>query len=170
VPGIEMEKINIIFNNSKNEIIVVVQLTSDIEMPKLSSRHKEILSNHIEEHRQLTANVQFVSPSYVPIDVAGHIYIKQGFAKVKESIHKMLKTELDGINSESGFGRGVIYGEIYTKLEKLPCVEYIESLTFSSGSPFAKKDANGNLALDPFALGYLGNCQIITENKILKGV
>ncbi|MDR1260460.1 MAG: baseplate J/gp47 family protein [Oscillospiraceae bacterium] len=167
VPGIDIEKINIILDNKRNKIIVVIKLISDFEMPKLSSRHKEILGNHIEEHRQLTANVCFTSPSYVAIDVAGHIYIKPEISNAREIIYNTLKFELDSINSEFGFGKGVIYGEIYPKLEKLPCVEYIESLTFSSQSAFAKKDENGNLALEPFALGYLGDFQIVTSNKIL---
>ncbi|GHV29910.1 hypothetical protein FACS189481_3410 [Clostridia bacterium] len=167
VPGITLEKINIILKSEQNEVVVAVKLKSDDEMPKLSSRHKEILGKHIEEHRQLTTNVNFISPHYVPIDVTGHVYIKPDFKGAESIIYDVLKYELDGIRPDVGFGRGVVYGDIYSKIEKLPCVEYIESLSFDSRSLHAKKDGNENLVLEPSALGYLADFQILIDNKLL---
>ncbi|GHU84910.1 hypothetical protein FACS1894198_1620 [Clostridia bacterium] len=167
VPGITIEKINIILKSEQNEVVVAVKLKSDDEMPKLSSRHKEILGRHIEEHRQLTTNVNFVSPHYIPIDATGRIYVKQDFKEAESIIYDVLKYELDGIRSDVEFGRGVVYGDIYSKIEKLPCVEYIESLSFDSRSMHAKKDGNGNVVLDPSALGYLADFQIVIDNKLL---
>jgi hypothetical protein len=167
VPGLTIEKINIILKSEQNEVNVAVKLKSDDEMPKLSSRHKEILGRHIEEHRQLTTNVNFVSPHYVPIDVTGRIYVKPDFKGAELIIHDVLKYELDGIRPDVEFGRGVVYGDIYSKIEKLPCVEYIESLSFDSRSGHARKDGNGNLVLEPSALGYLADFQIVIDNKLL---
>jgi hypothetical protein len=167
VPGLTIEKINIIFKSGQNEVNVAVKLKSDDEMPKLSPRHREILERHMEEHRQLTTNVNFISPHYVPIDVTGCICVRPDFKGAELVIRDVLKYELDGIRPDVEFGRGVVYGDIYSKIEKLPCVEYIESLSFDSRSGYARKDGNGNLVLEPSALGYLAGFQIVIANKML---
>ncbi|MDR1354298.1 MAG: baseplate J/gp47 family protein [Oscillospiraceae bacterium] len=165
IPGLEIEKVNIIFKPEHNKVTVVVKPKSEKAMPEINQWQAEILERQMEEHRQVTTNICFISPSYVPVNVAGHIYIKPGFKDARSKIHDTLEFELDGINSAGGFGCGVIYGDVYSKIEKLPCVEYIESLSFDSDSVYAQKDDNGNLILKDFALGYLGNFFVHTDNK-----
>ena len=126
-----------------------------------------MLTNHIEKYRPIATKVSFLSPKYVPIDISLRIIAQQGFKDVEKIIYNELKREVDGVNGEAEFGKGVFYGELYSKLENLECVKQIESLEFFSSSEYAHKDSKDNLILAEFALGYLNRFDIEINNMMM---
>ena len=103
----------------------------------------------------------------MPIDISLRIIAQQGFKDVEKIIYNELKREVDGVNGEAEFGKGVFYGELYSKLENLECVKQIESLEFFSSSEYAHKDSKDNLILAEFALGYLNRFDIEINNMMM---
>lgn len=166
VPGLIIEKMNVI-TSYNDGLKIAVKVKSDKKLPELTSRHIEMLTNHIEKYRPIATKVSFLSPKYVPIDISLRIIAQQGFKDVEKIIYNELKREVDGVNGEAEFGKGVFYGELYSKLENLECVKQIESLEFFSSSEYAHKDSKDNLILAEFALGYLNRFDIEINNMMM---
>lgn len=173
VPEIAIDKASVITTQKNGEIKIVIKIKSDEKRPVLSEKHQKIFSYYIEKYRPIATKISFISPKYVPINISGKIIVKAGFKDAKQLIYNKLKEELDGTEGNSGFGKGIVYGEIYSKLENLDCVEYVESLEFNSDSVYANrdistlgvhKDINDNLNIPEFALSYLNNVDIEINN------
>ena len=108
-----------------------------------------------------------MSPVYVPINVSGNIYIKPNYKNAAEIIKDLIYKELDGLNSDKDFGYEIIYGDLYSKIENLSCVDVIYSLSIEPASPYAVKNINSNIILDKNALSYMGDYNIEINNNIM---
>ena len=167
VPGINVHKVRAIFNEIKNNVSIIVKPYSNEELPNLMETYKEAIANYLESFRLVTTDIEINSPVYVPINVSGSIYIKPGYKNAEKIVKELIAEELDGINSDRDFGSEIIFGNIYSKLEGLSCVDSIHYLSLDTVSPYAKKQVNSNISLNMNALSYMANYNIDLINKII---
>lgn len=167
VPGISVHKVKAICDSSRNNISIIVKPNSVNPLPVLTDEYKKVISKYIDKFRLITTQVNIISPAYVPINVTGNIYIKPNYKNADQIIKNLIQQELDGINTNKDFGCTIIYGDLYSKIENLNCVDIIDYFSLEPVSSYAIKQLNSNIILDKNALGYMGDYDITINNNIL---
>lgn len=167
VPGINIHKVKAICDGGKNSVSIIVKPNSNNPFPVLTDEYKKIISRYIDKYRLVTTQINIMSPVYVPINVTGSIYIKPNYKKAAQIIKNLISQELDGINTDKDFGYEIVYGDLYSKIENLSCVDVIDYFLLEPVSSHAVKQLNSNILLDKNALGYMGEYDIAINNNIL---
>ncbi len=167
IPGLNIHKVKAVSNSKNNSISIFIKPNSMEKFPVLSDGYKEWLLRYLDEYRLITTQIDVFSPIYVPINVSGYIYIKPNFKDADKIIKNLVERELDGINSDKDFGNEIIYGDLYSKIENLSCVEEIYSLSLKVSSRHAVELMNSNIVLDKNALSYMGDYDIEISNNIM---
>ncbi|MBP0979315.1 MAG: baseplate J/gp47 family protein [Oscillospiraceae bacterium] len=167
VPGVSIHKVKAINNDSSNNISIIIKPDSDEKLPVLTDVYRDIITKYLDKYRLITTKINILSPVYVPIDVFGSIYIKPNYKNAGDIIKNLISKELDGVSSDRDFGYEIIYGDLYSKIENLDCVDMIYSLSLEPASSFATKNINSNILLDQNALSYLGSYNIEINNNIM---
>ena len=167
VPGINVHKVKAICNNNINSVSIIIKPNSVDKFPVLTDIYRDTIRKYIEKYRLITTKLDILSPVYVPINVSGMIYIKPNYKDADKIIKNLIETELDGITTDKDFGLEIVYGDLYSKIENLSCVDVIYYLSLDHESPYATKNINSNIILDENALSYLGSYNIELSNNIM---
>jgi hypothetical protein len=122
------------------------------------------VSNHLNKHRLVTADVHVIGPEYITISVKCKVRVlkKSSPAMVEERIKKALEDFLDPIKGGTDgkgwpFGRPVYPSEIYQKIDDVEGVDYATDVSISSNSKPYRKDA---IRIPAFGLVFSGEHQI----------
>ena len=103
----------------------------------------------------------------MPVDVSGVIYVKPNYKNAGKIIKDLIADELNSIDNDKDFGCEIAYGDLYSKIESLECVDVIYSFFLDVVSPYAHKLANSNIRLKKNALSYLKNYNIEVNDNIV---
>lgn len=135
-----------------NEVVLVVKPYSHKDRPVLSDYYKEKIMEHIEDKRLINTKVRLVSPTYVGIEVRGKLRLLSQNRKqeVIAYIRDMIEQE-----EEPAFGKSVILGKLFTKLELLKQVQKIYELNLERIGTGAVKNQRGDILLDEKSLCYV---------------
>lgn len=159
-PGLAIRKVNVGVNHNNNLVKLVVMPYSMEEQPEVSEKYKDKILKYVDKHRLLTTNVILEQPKYVPIEVNGEIFAKAHHKNAQSLVDALLEELLDYVNSDKGFGEKIVFGEIYNKIEKLSCVEYIRNLSIKVQGPNGRTSIGEDIQLDYNELCYLKSTNI----------
>ncbi len=110
--------------------------------------------------RLINTKIQIVSPSYVGIEVHAKIHVKNRSEADKQAILSVLEEELSYEKQKHAFGHSIILGRVFTKLDALEGVKYIESLSLERVGQGAEKNNRGDIHLHKDALSYIRELDI----------
>ena len=139
-PGLCIHKVKAVMNKEKNQVQIAVKPYSKENYPKLSQLYQNAIYERLEGRRLLTTKIELMQPVYVEVSVQGTIYAKSHYEGSREQIEKVVREELDYINSNKNFGQRLHFDELFHKIEALDCVEFVYELTANSkNNQFAVK-------------------------------
>lgn len=166
IPGLSIHKIGVCPVPGKNEIHITVKPNSPEPRPELSKLYVSEISRYLEKYRMLTTKIVIRQPVYVPVNVAGIIYIKKHFERCSERIEALLGEMLDGIHSDAYFGSRIVFHDIYRRLSAVDGVDQIYELSIVPDN-FMYADMSGmDIRLASNALYYPGNFRLeLTDAK-----
>ena len=144
----------------KNEVVVVVKPYSEKQRPPLSEYYKEKILEHIEDKRLINTKVTVVSPTYVGIEVRGRIRLTSLGKSEQQEVIACLENMIKPAEGENGFGKAVILGKIYAKLEMLKQVRQIHELSLERTGTGAVKNQRGDILLEERSLSYIRTIEI----------
>lgn len=122
--------------------------------PVLSEVYRSKLRKHLEAYRLLMTNPVVVSPRYVPVTVHGRIRLRENTPAARAEVEAALR-ELVDLAPRSLFGRDVVYGRVYARLETLECVRQTEQLSLECVGTGGERNAQGDVLIHPDALACL---------------
>lgn len=143
------------------QVTVVVVPFSYAAKPMPSPGFLQTVERHLHQHRLLTTEVHVVPPEYVKITVNAVIVVhpdaKHQSGRILEALRNFLDV-LDERDPTKGweFGRAVYKGDVYGIINRLPGVEYIQSLWLDAEGRGIHRDTNGDIHLPPHGLVYSG--------------
>jgi hypothetical protein len=144
----------------KNEVVVVVKPYSEKKRPPLSAYYKEKILEYLEDKRLINTKVTIVAPTYVGIEVRGRIQLTSLGRTEQQEVLDCLEEMLQPRPGENGFGRGIIRGKIYARLEMLPQVRFIHELAIERTGNGAIKNQRGDILLEERSLSYINVIEI----------
>ncbi len=159
-PGLAIKKVKAGVDFEKNLVKLVVLPVSRKPFPVLSEQYRRLILSNVNKYRLLTTNVVLEEPKYVPITVTGSVYVKAHYNNARDMISELLSKELNFIEGEHGFGEKLPFSDIYSKLEKLPCVEYIYNLSFAVQGDASRKTTSEDLQFEYNELCFLKELNI----------
>ena len=168
-PGLMIDRVAVIpdreyaqFHNStvRGDTVVVVKPYSHEKTPVLSEVYRKVIEDYIEPMRLINTRIQIVSPSYVGIEVHAKIHVKGISEADKDAVYEVLYKELSYEKQKDAFGHAIILGKVFTKLDALDCVKYIENLSLERIGQGAEKNERGDILLHKDALSYIRSVDI----------
>ncbi len=167
VPGLSIHKVKAINEVGSNRVAIIVKPNSSKPFPVVSNLYVNAITEYLNKYRLITTQIDILSPVYVPVDVSGVIYVKPNYKNAGKIIKDLIADELNSIDNDKDFGCEIAYGDLYSKIESLECVDVIYSFFLDVVSPYAHKLANSNIRLKKNALSYLKNYNIEVNDNIV---
>lgn len=133
-PGLCILKAHAWMDDERNEVQIVVCPNTPERLPGLSDRYRERIGQWLEERRMLSARVALRQPVYEKVNVQGHIYVKPHYENGREQIEERLRSMLDYVRGEQGFGERLQFEKLFLELEALECVAHIYDLSIRPAS------------------------------------
>lgn len=167
VPGLSIHKVKAINEVGSNRVAIIVKPNSSKPFPVVSDLYVTAITEYLNKYRLITTQIDILSPVYVPIDVSGVIYVKPNYKNAGKIIKNLIADELSSIDNDKDFGCEIVYGDLYSKIESLECVDIIYSFFLDVVSPYAHKLVNSNIKLKKNALSYLKNYNVEINDNIV---
>ncbi len=167
VPGLSIHKVKAINGVGSNRVAIIVKPNSSKPFPVVSDLYVNAITEYLNKYRLITTQIDILSPVYVPIDVSGVIYVKPNYKNAGKIIKDLIADELSSIDNDKDFGCEIVYGDLYSKIESLECVDIIYSFFLDVVSPYARKLVNSNIKLEKNALSYLKNYNVEINDNIV---
>ena len=129
VPGLLIHKVKAVFDNAKTQVTIAVKPYSEQEFPRLSENYRKIIEGYLEKRRLLSTKIILTGPVYLPVNIQGMIYVKRHYYDCREQIEEAVVQFLDYRMTERQFGEVLRFNELYQKIERLECVQYIHEIS-----------------------------------------
>jgi len=137
----------------ENEVSIVVQPFTDLEMRKLNPAYLENIHRQLENKHLLGTRVSVLSPEYAGIRIYGEILAKPYYHDARERIRLAVETLFSGLTWD--FGQAVLYSTIYGTIDTLECVAGIQTLTVDAYGKGITRNINGDVLLPQNGIAYL---------------
>ncbi|MBQ7840690.1 MAG: baseplate J/gp47 family protein [Lachnospiraceae bacterium] len=122
----------------------------------LSKEYEEAILKWLEPYRMLNTRIRAVGPSYTAVSVSGRIVIRGRKEEAKQQVEALLYEMLESLEKECCFGAVISHGDIFMRLESLPCVERVEELHLAPGGSMGHRNDRGDILLNSDCLPYAG--------------
>lgn len=153
------KEVNSIFSNTNpNCIYIVAEAFSNEPKAGLNKAYIANIRNQIEKYRIITTEIEIIPPEYIGIEIYGEIIVKPYYKDAKDIIMNCIINYFK--NEDWTFGKGMIYSSLYGKVDILPCVNRIYSLTINFDGRGVKRDSSGDINIPENGMIYLKNCEI----------
>lgn len=157
------EENSIFKNTNPNCVYVVAEAYGNDSKMGLNKAYITNIRNQIEKYRIITTEVEIISPEYIGIDIYGEIIVKPYYKDAKDIIRNCIINYFK--NEEWTFGKGIVYSNLYGKIDILPCVNRIYSLTINFDGRGVKRDSSGDINVPENGMIYLKNCEVIVSDS-----
>lgn len=128
IAGLCIHKVRAVRDEKENKVTVAVKPWSEEPLPRLSALYQRVIAKYLDAHRLLTVEICLAQPQYVAVDVRGTIYVKRHYEHYREEIEEVLREHLDYVRGEQQFGETLKFDRLFYSLERLECVESVQSL------------------------------------------
>lgn len=142
-------------NCGLNEVMAVVKPYGKGVTPKLSVVYKKMIEQYIENYRLINTKVSVVSPIYVGIEVNGKIHLEKNTAENREKVRKCIEKHINYQGKENPFGNMISYGKIFTSLESMEEIQWVQELSLEKNGVAAVKNDRGDILCQEDALSYV---------------
>ena len=161
-PGLCVHKAKAEMDETRNLVRIAVKPGTDETFPGLSDIYRKIIGQRLEDRRLLTTRVELVPPVYVPVNVTGTVYVKIHYENSLEEIERVIREEIDYLQSDKNFGDRLKFDEVFHAIEFLECVEYVYDLSLRPQSMIHAKMVDADIVPAANTLLYPGQIQIET--------
>ena len=141
--------------------VVVRAGTEDRALP-LSEAFSGNIAEHLESRRLLGTTVSLHSPDYIRINVSCEIIPAPQYRDCEDMIKEELRKYFAERNS--AYGRPLEFGELYGRLERLPCVRRINSLQLEPTRADVRRNRNGDLLASPGGIFLPGKAEVFLNH------
>lgn len=159
-PGLCISKVHAWMEEEKNEIQIAVKPGTGDPFPVLSPVYTREIEKRIEERRLLSARVKIRQPVYTDIWVQGKIVVKPQYKNSRQEIEDKIRSVLDHVDGEGGFGELIELEKLFGAIEQLDCVSYIQSLMIRPGSMVYASTEGTDIRPAPNCLCYAGEIKL----------
>ena len=142
-------------NCGLNEVMVVVKPYSKGVTPKLSALYRKMIEQYIEQYRLINTKVSVVSPVYVGIEVNGKIHLEKNTPENREKVKKCIQKHINYQENEKPFGNTISYGKVFTSLESMEEIKWVQELSLEKNGTAAVKNDRGDILCQEDALSYV---------------
>jgi predicted phage baseplate assembly protein len=142
-------------------IITSPQRRTTPEELKLPRELLEEIKDYLDDRRLLTTTLMVLEPEYVWVSVAARIKIRSGASidetqqAVEDQLYRYIHPISGGTDKEGWpFGRDLFVSELYSQIQVVPDVEYVEELLVYPVNPVSgvRGEATQSLSLSSAAL------------------
>ncbi|MEG1972774.1 MAG: baseplate J/gp47 family protein, partial [Oscillospiraceae bacterium] len=160
IPGLCIDLVSA-YCDGDNIVKIAVKPVSEEKFPHLGRVYKKAIEDYLEKVKLITTAIAVIEPVYLPIDVYLTVHTKPYAVNAEAIIKNALSQKLDYYKSGCGFGSILLYNGLYSCIEQLDCVEYIERLTVEADSSYKEAIVDGNdIRLGKSVLPYLRKSEI----------
>ena len=142
-------------NCSINEVVVVVKPYSQSITPKLSAIYRNMIEQYIEKYRLINTKVSIVSPIYVGIEVNAKIHLHKNTAEIRDKVKKCIEEHISYQKKAQPFGNVISYGKLFTGLESMEEIKWVQELALEKNGVAAVKNDRGDILCQEDALSYV---------------
>ncbi len=128
-PELCIHKVKAFMDESRNLVRIAVKPDTDEEFPELSEHYRAAIERQLEERRLLTTRIEIVGPVYTQVDVLGTVCVKRHYENSLQEIVDTVRTAVDCVSSERGFGEALRFDQIFHQIEELDCVAFVSDLS-----------------------------------------
>ena len=114
-----------------------------------------MIEQYIENYRLINTKVSVVSPIYVGIEVNGKIHLEKNTAENREKVRKCIEKHINYQGKENPFGNMISYGKIFTSLESMEEIQWVQELSLEKNGVAAVKNDRGDILCQEDALSYV---------------
>ncbi len=141
--------------------IVVRAGTEERALP-LSEAFCSNIASHLESRRLLGTTISLHSPDYIRVNVSCEIIPAPEYRDCED----MIKEELGKYFAEknSTYGLPLEFGELYGRLERLPCVRRINSLQLEPTRADVRRNRNRDLLASPGGIFLQGKTEVFLNH------
>lgn len=151
---IAREKIEQIRRKAEDgKIYIVVNPFPAGEGTGLSECYRTNILAWLEPGRMAGRQFVLLPPQYIAFEVYVDVALVPYFGNAREQVRRTVQQYFEEIRGEFGAVAG--YGELYGRLDMLPCVSRVNSLNIDAGGSDAVREKDGSLRLPPNALPVL---------------
>ena len=151
---------------TENDDLKTVHLTlrpGNGEKPlTLSEREKEAVLKHLEDRRLIGTRIKLHSPRYIYVDVELEFlpepHFRDSAAMAEEEIRSWFREK------KKLYGKFLSFSELFGRLEKLPCLRRLLSLSLSPKSVGVKRNRNRDLVPPVNGVFLPGNIEVILNH------
>lgn len=146
------------------KIYIVVKPFSGEEETGLTECYRRNILAWLEPRRMVGRQFVLLSPLYIAFEVYADVVLLPYYNNAREQVKHTVEGYFEEISDE--FGAIAEYGELYGRIDMLPCVNRVNSLNINAGGSEAVREKDGSLRIPPNALPRLkdvwymfGTCQ-----------
>ncbi len=157
------EEPNSIFSNTNpNCVYIVAEPYSRGKKQGLNKAYVRNIKNQIEKYRLITTEIEVIPVEYLGIDVYGEVIVKSYYKDAKDRIEDSIRNYFE--DEEWNFGQGLVYSNLYGRIDTLDCVSHIYSLVINFDGRGAKRNSAGDISVPENGMIYLKNYQITVSD------
>ncbi len=155
-PGLMIDEVNVISGENPNTVLLAVKPYSPKDpRPSLSETYRERIRQNLERYRLLTTDIRVLPPKYVRVEADGRIVLTENTPAYRLLVENAIKEHTGG-----AFGRSLVYGRIFSRLEMLSCVAKVSDLSLTCAGEGAHKNEQGDIVIYPDAIACLDKINI----------
>lgn len=148
IPREEIEQIRRKAEDGK--IYIVVNPFSQEEEARLTECYRRNILAWLEPRRMVGRQFILLPPQYIAFEVYADVVLLPYYNNAREQVKRTVEGYFEEIRDE--FGAVAEYGELYGRLDMLPCVNHVNSLNIDAGGSEAVREKDGSLRLPPNAV------------------
>ena len=117
----------------------------------------------LESRRMLGTGFRIVKPEYAAVRVYADISVERSASNAKKELEKVVHGFF--ADCRNRFGIKLIYSELYGRVDRLPFVITVNTLTMETQGSGAQRNREGDLLLSPNVTSYLSEVELTISAK-----
>lgn len=143
-PGLVIYSCKVLRERSgENQVSLVVRPGNGKQRLALSGAYRKNILNWLDKKRMMGTRIQLYGPEYIEVSVYLEVSVMPQYRRAREMIIEAVEEWFSCLGAS--FGVPISYGEFYGKLDSLPCIRRLRSLSLTAKSPGVHRSQSGDL-------------------------
>ena len=153
-PGLMIEKAKVVnMDLEKNQVSIAVKPWSKEPCGSLSQEYYENLVRYMDRRRLMGTGLTILRPEYIHISLYLDLELLAYYRNTEDAIEESLRQFFK--ESQSEFGKPVLYSAIYGFVDSMERVGRVHSLTIDASGQGLQRNMGGDVMLPPNGLAIL---------------